>query len=115
LPGIKPAATKKEPSQNNVLKKGAKDDNDADDPIAQAIKLREKAGGPAEVFSAAIAKKLGLPPPLVAIKTPSITKPAVGADKKLGDAAKKVPGIKDIKDADPAGKQPPSTKPSTKT
>ena len=48
----------------NIQKKGGKDD-DSDDPIAQAMKLREKFGGPTAQVPAAEAKKLGL------VKAPS--------------------------------------------
>lgn len=41
-------------------KKTSKDDDAADDPIAQAIKLRIAAGGLTSVISAADAKKMGL-------------------------------------------------------
>lgn len=42
------------------MKKTTLKDDDTDDPIAQAFKLREKAGGITSVLSAAEAKKLGI-------------------------------------------------------
>jgi hypothetical protein len=46
-------------SKVDKIKKQGKDD-DTDDPIAQAFKLREKFGGPTQQVPAAEAKKLGL-------------------------------------------------------
>lgn len=79
----------KQQSTNNVVG-GKKTGDDSDDPIAQAMALRIKAGGPTSVVSAADAKKLGL------IKATAVAN-IIGAGSKPSDKKLTTPatGVKD--------------------
>lgn len=88
--------TKKDSGKNVAVKKGPltkEDKEDADDPIAQAMRLREKAGGVTSQVSAADAKKAGAGAGVTAKiepkAEPKATKPATMDKKNVPEEDKK--------------------------
>lgn len=80
-------------------------DDDSDDPIAQAMAIRIKAGGPTQVISAADAKKMGLK-----VTAPPVSKPADKGKPIGAKEEKKVPVAKDKENQDTENKKLPGDK-----
>lgn len=97
---IEKAVEKKITTGGGVITKKAKED-DSDDPIAQAIKLREKFGGNTSVVPQAEAKKLGLIKTTKTEGTNDIAK-KVGTNvvSKIEDKKKPVKVEKENKDSE---------------